>query len=842
MKNIPFNVSARTARLIGRENVSSAEGALIELVKNSYDADAKNCIVFFDDEYVEIPESIPKDRFATYSNFLREQDLFFLSDFFKLDSAISEYFFQNDSFAQQYNADQRAIIEKKLQGSVAIHVVDDGLGMTQQVIEESWMTIGTDNKNVDFISAITGRVKSGAKGIGRFALDRLGEQCHMLTKTQSSADTLLWIVNWGDFDKSGATIDGISAQLGESVISLQQALQLLVNKNEALGAIANSTANGTHIRVTRSRDAWSRADIQQIWQELESLIPPAEAGDFRVWVYSSRYQDEFGEVLPNICDDFDYKLSASMNEAGIVNFELTRREIDPLKLSGDVLKRDFFLDPKYSLEKMTGRPFMFTKTLYELLPGLSDVDSAAHTSIGAFRLTLYFLKRASDKKDREVFLHRNFDSGLRKKWLDNNNGIRIFRDNFRVRPYGEIGKAAWDWLGLGRRQAEDPSSLRSGRWKVTPNNVSGVINISRISNLGLEDKSSREGIQENKAFILFKTLIAAMIKEFEQDRSGIYKEIYAAYIEKKNTPTDEELSERQEEDAEALARKIFEDVKKEPKPVVDDSTKLALALLKEKARAREADDRLEEMKKENSLLRVFASSGITIAAFTHELDSLNAKLGNRFDQLETIFRAYINMNSLERSTIADFKDPYIRIGMLKRDDERVKNWIKYSLRTIRKDKRKRVNLNISNYLENLRIEWLSTLVDRQIDIKIDGVRADLTLRAYEIDLDCVFNNLIINSADAFKRAGFSGERKITISAQAKKDKVSFLYHDTGPGLSKDIVDPTDIFKPTFTTKKNSLGEEIGTGLGMWLIEKTVDEYAGSAKLVDGAGFSLILEM
>ena len=48
MSEIPFSVSARTARLIGQENFTNAEGAVLELVKNSYDADAKVCIVVFD--------------------------------------------------------------------------------------------------------------------------------------------------------------------------------------------------------------------------------------------------------------------------------------------------------------------------------------------------------------------------------------------------------------------------------------------------------------------------------------------------------------------------------------------------------------------------------------------------------------------------------------------------------------------------------------------------------------------------------------------------------------------------------------------------------------------------
>ena len=35
MTKVPFNVDAYTARLIGRENVSKLEGAVVELIKNS---------------------------------------------------------------------------------------------------------------------------------------------------------------------------------------------------------------------------------------------------------------------------------------------------------------------------------------------------------------------------------------------------------------------------------------------------------------------------------------------------------------------------------------------------------------------------------------------------------------------------------------------------------------------------------------------------------------------------------------------------------------------------------------------------------------------------------------
>ena len=46
---IPFNVNASTARLIGRENVAKLDGAILELVKNTYDADAKICLIYYND-------------------------------------------------------------------------------------------------------------------------------------------------------------------------------------------------------------------------------------------------------------------------------------------------------------------------------------------------------------------------------------------------------------------------------------------------------------------------------------------------------------------------------------------------------------------------------------------------------------------------------------------------------------------------------------------------------------------------------------------------------------------------------------------------------------------------
>lgn len=841
MKRIPFNVSARTARLIGRENISSAEGALIELVKNSYDADAHYCVIYFKDKFSELPLTASSLELSELSNIIDSRKIRICYSKKQSEDGSVIYHFNKSLYESLYKKTERISVEEKLSRSVAIHILDDGQGMVEDTIEKCWMTIGTDNKDNDFISNRTGRIKSGAKGIGRFALDRLGEKCDLLTKTVDDEDTLLWSVDWNDFDKQGITIDSVAAKLSKSDIELSTNLESLLNQKIIDTLNLEPSNHGVHISITQARDTWKKNNISKLYKELETLVPPSEDRSFKLYLISERHPEEFGAVEAQACEDFDYKLSACMMENGNIKIEIHRQELDPEKITPELLARPFFENPNLEEKKLTKVPFSYERSLSELLPGIDEHDEQIHDLVGGFEFYLYFLKRSSSITDSERFLHRKINSDTRRNWLNNNSGIRIFRDNFRVRPYGEVGKSSWDWLGLGRRQAEDPSALRSGRWKVAPNNISGIINISRQNNIGLADKSSREGIQESESFTLFKNLIEALIKEFETDRSSLYKEIYQYTQSKKEVPSDDEFNKKQEDDAEEIARKIFQETKERASEEQDDSTKLAYALLKEKAKAKEADDQLDEMKKENSLLRVFASSGITIASFTHELDGLNARLGSRFDTLAILIQKYAEITEEERAELPKFKNPIHRANSLKKDDEKVKNWIKYSLRTIRKDKRKRLKINLKQYFDNLSEEWNTTLADRQITIKTETDNT-ASIKAYEIDLDCIFNNLIINSNDAFKRRGFNGQRNIEIITSHTDTHILVNYKDSGPGISTNIKNVQDIFKPAFTTKVNNVGEAIGTGLGMWLIQKTLDEYAGKALIASGPGFSLQMEL
>ena len=68
-EKIPFKVSARTARLIGRENVATAKGAVIELVKNGYDADSPWVIILIDNYHSIYRDTLSFEEYKYFVNF-----------------------------------------------------------------------------------------------------------------------------------------------------------------------------------------------------------------------------------------------------------------------------------------------------------------------------------------------------------------------------------------------------------------------------------------------------------------------------------------------------------------------------------------------------------------------------------------------------------------------------------------------------------------------------------------------------------------------------------------------------------------------------------------------------
>ena len=804
MAKIPFKVSARAGKLFGRENFSNPEGAIIELVKNSYDADAKNCFVFFD-----IPTKVEKDSDGkTFEVPIKEKSI--------------------------------------------LYIIDNGEGMTDNVIREYWMKIGTGNKEKDYISDDK-RTKTGAKGIGRFALDRLGFETEMWTLSKEAKDNSgsYWKMDWNQFDESEKAISDIEAELEPIELDIKDKLIKLTQDNRLVSeAINNIDFNsGTIIKISNLKDFWFSDETKSVFKSLEALIPPKELNiPFEVCFKHFQQPKEYGKVETAFFNDFDYKLKANYNADTLnIDFEITRNELD-IKLLKKKYPNVYKTKSKpYDLETLEEKVFTYSKPIDKVLKWkLNDSNKKLLYDVGSFELTFFYLKFSNSVKEGYPF--KTVVASERKSTLERFGGVKVYRDSFRVRPYGDPTN---DWLKLGARVAQSPAGAgqRIGDWRVRPEQTAGIITISRKNNPLLIDKSDRGALQENDAFDTFKTIIVAVIHEFEFDRTKMLNPLFIENKREKERQKEKEIQKR----AEALADTIVEQRKKVEESVYGRTTVGDLFQEKreeeEKKTYEEAfkntfkiidDEKTQLHDKEIVQVRSLASLGLIVSSFAHELKEIKDN-SLEVKELERIFKSVVP-NEIKKSV--EYKDGIDIIELLNENSSKIIHWVDYALTAIKKDKRTRGKFVFSNFFKSLEESWIRIFKKKDIKLtivdKTKGLLYDF--RAFEMDMSTIFTNLINNSIDSFNNLNSLQERNINIKASIEGDYINITYSDNGVGLDKVFEDDKDeIFLPFTTAKRDRKGNEIGTGLGMYLVKSVIDDNNGTIDILNPEkGFSVFI--
>lgn len=820
---IPFKVSARTAKLIGLENFSTEEGAVIELVKNTYDADAKNCIIIFDFKYT--------------TKFLVDED-------------------GNDYEQNVFDKSNSSII-----------ILDNGIGMDDSIIANQWMTIGTDNKLYEHKTE-GGRIKTGAKGIGRFALNRLGMLTDMLSvpvfeKEETSEKINYgydWTVDWKDFDKIGATVSDVEAILIKR--PNPEYKQKLLERFESYSKVCDiinskNFDNGTLIEITELNDEWNEDKLNKLFINLEMLLPPEGQNDFNIDFLLVNNLELFGNIKRAYYDDFDYKVKASYNNQ-VIKVEITRNELDIDKLENfhhDVFVLGAMKNSPYSLEDFKKEIVQLEFPIDKLMS--DNIDKDLISKIGKFDFTFYFLKIAisDDRDDGDIrkYPYKPISSANRRAWLKKFGGVKIFRDDFRIRPYGENGD---DWLKLGERQAQSPGGAgqRLGGYRIRPYQIAGTIQISRIDNIFFQDKSGREGLIENAEFELFKNIIIEMINIFEKDRNVIMyhlSELYkiknqeAERLRKAKKEAERIIRERQENE---LNKNNQHNHSKEGNNEEDEenannqrnsNSEEALAdgiLLLEK----ENEKKDEEIR----MLRSHASVGLIISSFAHELHNLKNRLIPRTKFLEDELLKYIDKKQFEGKS--KYSDPFFLLELIKQEDLKLQHWLVYSLNSLKRDKRQRTTIDFTNYFESFYAIWKNVLIERKINLILDyDSNTKSTIRAFEVDLDCIFNNLLSNSLTALSKT--KHEKTISITWRNIKENIEIYFSDNGKGLDSKYKDnPEQIFNLHESSKVDQYGNIIGTGLGLSMVKTIFSEYNNStisiSKIENGLTFKITFKL
>lgn len=570
MEKMKYKISSRATILLGRESVSKVESALIELIKNTYDADATMCYILFDVE--------------------------------------------NDS----------------------ILLIDDGSGMTKKIIEDNWMMIGTDNKKKEYISKKK-RIKSGEKGIGRFALDRLGGVCELFTKSQEEHATIRWKTNWNSFEEEGNLLEDIEAEFEYVSLSLYELIPDTV-KNKIIQLEHRiekkiDFSTGTIIKISNLRDEWTNNQIERIKKSMEFLIPPKEQDEF--YICQQKSIDSGYELIENnFSDEFDYKIKSVFDGENFM-INLYRNEFDVDKIPENVFREERFMRYPYRKEDFKVKCLEFTYSISQLFNTSDSEYIERIKQIGSFTFEYIFMKLQNQKK--EVFFYKEIGK-TRNEWLEEHGGIKIYRDNFWVRPYGENGSDSFDWLGLEARNNANPVAVSSKTeaWTVRNAQGQGTVFISRINNASILDKSSREGIIENESFKLLKDALIRIISILEKDRAYIARS-FKIYDDRVNH------KEKTKQEGSQIAKSVLSGKK-------DKNYKAQKEKMESLAKTVQYfEEEREELITELKLLRALATNGLITTSIVHDLKSINALLVNR-----------VVVNYLDNGDGLDnkFKNPY----------------------------------------------------------------------------------------------------------------------------------------------------------------------------------------
>lgn len=425
-----FKPRARIIKIIGRELISNDVVALVELIKNSFDADSKNIEIKFIDIFSKSGEIIIKD---------------------------------------------------------------DGCGMSFEKINNVWLEPATpDKKSISepTFSSLYGRRMLGEKGIGRFAVHRLGDSIQLITRTKNKINILddyetVVEIDWNEFTDD-KYLDEIPVK---------------IYKNFSPKIFTQ--ASGTFIKISEINPWKNKKTVLDAAVKIKGLESPVKTKQVQLHNTNNSTQNDPGLAISLISNDnslnLDLKNLKSLSDLLDTSFYSFNGIIDE---KGSILYEYKFNRVDYQSEKRSETTIYDLKKLnldwFESHP-LNDIESPGSFEVNFFA---WDLDTTALKVAGLSDYYRNI--------IKPNSGIRIYRDNFRVWPYGEPED---DWLNLDLTRLNAPKERTVSR-----NQVFGVIHLSSITNPCLKDQSNREGLIVSPQYEQFYKLVSASLTLFATER------------------------------------------------------------------------------------------------------------------------------------------------------------------------------------------------------------------------------------------------------------------------------------------------------------------------------------
>ena len=697
-----FRPKARLIKTIGEELISSDNVAVVELVKNSYDANSPIVTITF------LGNVKQKKQGRIIQNYLSKE-------------------------------------------GASIEIYDQGSGMSFETVKSAWMEPATDfkkkntNKNRKF---------TGEKGIGRFASAKLASRLELITK-QKEGKELVVTFNWEDFDKDDY-LENIHIHWEE------REPQEFKKEN-----------SGTLLRLKNLNSDWDTEKIRVLRTDLSRLLNP---------------------IIPIEKFLIEINIPEELDKEGKLNGIIEGTELlnkPNYYIKGTITKEGYPKDFIYFSKEKGKEEQLFIETNKFIQSSMLKAPI-----MGEFSFEFRVWNRDRDNL-RNLGREVDFKYGEVKKILDEQSGISIYRDGFRVLPYGTPNN---DWVRLDIRRVNNPTL------RLSNNQIVGYILISTEENPLLKDQSNREGIVEGEAFDDLKEYIKLILNEVEQRR---YQE--RERFQTSDPNTDKNLFEKASLDT----------IIKTAKEKVPEQEELIKNLEQKNIELEKVITNAQEI---ISRYRRLSILGQLIDTIIHDGRGYLSKIDGRcYLILEELKEELLNKSEIEdntnkiQKTRKDFSKLFERIEPF--GGKRRGKFTNIVIEELIRDQ----FLLYSREISNLKIQY--SISESNHTMKID--------KAY---FGIIFMNLIQNSI--YWLANSDKARKIEVEVSDSSESIDIVFSDNGPGIKEGTEQ--SIFKPYFSTKPD------GVGLGLTIVGELVSEYKGKLMLIDngpleGATFKMIFK-
>lgn len=714
---------ARLITMLGDQLIRDETIALSELIKNSYDADAS---------WVKI----------SLNNF-------------------------DENFTAR--ADSSIVIE------------DNGNGMNKDILEKDWLNPATPvklkNKQNDPLTQ-KGRYIQGEKGIGRFAVFKLGRVVRITTRRQSK-DSSNKFIDSGElkentlyYDFARYDDDFLSEQGKDRELFLddlrvefsQTDPQVFKCQPLKLGMENNLTTgtHGTRIEISRLRGTWSKYKFDKVCSQtsdLQPLLKVSKNTDFRIYFYVNdkwRHNDSHNnnlKVLDLLANKAVFKV-----EDGI--FHQANRSFT-FKLNGMPTTLSFD-DPEIQ-----------GLYLYKELKG-----NIPRKDCGDFKFDFFLFDFAGGPTQPPKYHLDREDKGLLKK-----HRIYLYRDDIRVMPYGSPED---DWLNVdvirGTRRADT---------FLSNDQTVGWIFITQRDNPALKDKTNREGLIEGDGeFDTFKFNVQILL-------AWLRAKPYARYLASNRKKAENELSSGDRMDAFiTLARKQ-----------ADGNPEMLKFVNAFKQKYDKEHSVFEQRIRKTENL---AAVGLSVETASHDLMML---LRRSLDQLDGIIKDLMIHKDIDSAILQESLESIRgQLGMVETQMGDIQLLFPSS-------KGRSKIIDVKEIVDKVFNIYKRVLTRNSINVEYEVNGNPVRVRVTDAVLLQLFINLFDNSLWWLQT--INNDRKILVTFDGDNQRV--IFSDSGPGVREEDV--PYIFDAFFSGK----GIE-GRGLGLYIARQLLDRFGYSIEL------------